>query len=259
MFHERIFNSLSISHQFAFPFNTFDRKIPTLAINNVMEMMKASFLDSRGRGGKKNKSKDSGSSPSIDVSAAKEVVLPSVVDKNVEKEKQSSLADTTGLGSYPSLPMQETTTAGNAPDVELKDNIVAAMPKLLGRATILVIFVLSMSGNLLDASQTPKGISVRRKVGFKPTKQVYQPVSKEPTSNTSVNKKKNIEPTKEVSKLLEKVASSCDYDSEDEVVLVDNEMASFLAKNDGYGQDILDKLQAICDKLNITVKGRRKK
>ncbi|GJS94120.1 RNA-directed DNA polymerase, eukaryota, reverse transcriptase zinc-binding domain protein [Tanacetum coccineum] len=89
-------------------------------------------------------------------------------------------------------------------------------------------------------------------------------------------------------KPLEKVASSCEYDSEDEVASVDNEMASFLAKKDGYGtqslleqwtesyenadygydpydddtyegQDIPDKLQAICDKLKITVRGRRKK
>nr|GEY36877.1 hypothetical protein [Tanacetum cinerariifolium] len=35
-------------------------------------------------------------------------------------------------------------------------------------------------------------------------------------------------------KPLEKVASSCEYDSEDEVASVDNEMANFLAKKDGY-------------------------
>ncbi|GJV77350.1 hypothetical protein Tco_1508934 [Tanacetum coccineum] len=75
-------------------------------------------------------------------------------------------------------------------------------------------------------------------------------------------------------KPLEKVSSSCDYDSEDEVESVHNDMANFLAKNDGYGiqslleqwtksyenddyeydpydddiyegQDILEKLQAI--------------
>ncbi|GKE52790.1 hypothetical protein Tco_1487946 [Tanacetum coccineum] len=34
---------------------------------------------------------------------------------------------------------------------------------------------------------------------------------------------------------LEKVASSCDYDSEDEVASVDNDMANFLVKKDGYG------------------------
>ncbi|GJV25551.1 hypothetical protein Tco_1378246 [Tanacetum coccineum] len=85
-------------------------------------------------------------------------------------------------------------------------------------------------------------------------------------------------------KPLEKVDYSGDYDSEDEVASVDNEMASFLAKKDGYGtqslleqwkesyengdyeydpydddmyegQDIPDKLQAICDNLDIKVKG----
>ncbi|GJU94397.1 hypothetical protein Tco_1319153 [Tanacetum coccineum] len=87
-------------------------------------------------------------------------------------------------------------------------------------------------------------------------------------------------------KPLEKVASSCDYDSEDAVASIDNEMANFRAKKDGYGtqslleqwtesyknddyrydpydddmyegQDIPDKLQAICDKLDITIKGHQ--
>ncbi|GJY70398.1 hypothetical protein Tco_0474101 [Tanacetum coccineum] len=173
-------------------------------------------------------------------------------------------------------------------DVELKDNIVAAMPKLLGKATILVILMLSTgeTKNLKKTSQTPKGIPIGQKMGFKPTKQVYQPVSKKPTANASVNKKKNMELAKVVSKPLEKVASSCDYDSEDAVASVDNEMANFLAKKDGYGtqslleqwtesyknddyrydpydddmyegQDIPDKLQAICDKLDITIRGHQ--
>ncbi|GKB12396.1 hypothetical protein Tco_0846319 [Tanacetum coccineum] len=89
-------------------------------------------------------------------------------------------------------------------------------------------------------------------------------------------------------KPLEKVDSSYDYDSEDEVAFVDNDMAKFLVKKDGYGtqslleqwtesykngdygydpydddmyegQDINKPLQAICDKLDITVRGRRKK
>ncbi|GJV91820.1 hypothetical protein Tco_1539633 [Tanacetum coccineum] len=89
-------------------------------------------------------------------------------------------------------------------------------------------------------------------------------------------------------KPLEKVASSYEYDSEDEVASVDNDMAKFLAKKDGYGtqslleqwnnsyengdygydpydddmyegQDISEELHAICDKLDITVRGRRKK
>ncbi|GJX59326.1 hypothetical protein Tco_0290716 [Tanacetum coccineum] len=60
-------------------------------------------------------------------------------------------------------------------------------------------------------------------------------------------------------KPLQKLVSSGDYDSEDEVTLVDNEMASFLAKKDGRGQEIPDKLQAICDNLDIIVRGHRKK
>ncbi|GKE99716.1 hypothetical protein Tco_0023067 [Tanacetum coccineum] len=40
-------------------------------------------------------------------------------------------------------------------------------------------------------------------------------------------------------KPLEKVASSCEYDSEDGVASVDNEMTNFLAKKDGYGTQSL--------------------
>ncbi|GKE53371.1 hypothetical protein Tco_1488527 [Tanacetum coccineum] len=79
-----------------------------------------------------------------------------------------------------------------------------------------------------------------------------------------------------------------DDDSEDEVALVDNEMASFLAKKDGYGtqslleqwkdshelddyeydlydddlyegQEFLEMLQTFCDNLDIKVRGRKKK
>ncbi|GJT30930.1 hypothetical protein Tco_0911205 [Tanacetum coccineum] len=207
-------------------------------------------------------------------------------------------------------------------DVELKDNIVMAMPKLNGEGlytcNIHVDYVwkppryacckvfghfqekcLKNIGacetkNLKKLSQTPRGVSVGQKVGFKPAKQVYQPVSKKPTTNTSGPKKKNMEPTKEIidgkvtlvddeGKPLEKVESSGDYNSEDEVASVDNEMASFLARKDGYGtnsplekwkeyyenddydydpydddmykgQEFPDKIKSICDNLDIKVR-----
>ncbi|GJR11914.1 hypothetical protein Tco_0794566 [Tanacetum coccineum] len=100
----------------------------------------------------------------------REVLSPTVVDETVAKEKQRSLLNTTRLGSFPPLPSQENLSTGNAPvkslyanvtrkpngkklnfrilftpgvmssyaramielrsDVELKDNIVAAMPKI---------------------------------------------------------------------------------------------------------------------------------
>ncbi|GJT02624.1 probable arabinosyltransferase ARAD1 [Tanacetum coccineum] len=188
-------------------------------------------------------------------------------------------------------------------DVELKDNIVEC-PKNIGA---------DETKNLKKPSQTPRGVPVGQKVGFKSAKQVYQPISKKTTANTSGPKNKNMEPTKEVSKSnpfdvltpvendvvlgtnggtsnlasqevnssgssfwnvnssspsttsiiekidkiekliidgkvtlvddegkpLEKVESSGDYDSEDGVASVDNEMASFLAKNDAYGTNSL--------------------
>ncbi|GKE45384.1 hypothetical protein Tco_1472668, partial [Tanacetum coccineum] len=49
------------------------------------------------------------------IAAATKVVSPYVVNESMNKEKQSSLVDTTGLGSYSPLHTQETTTAGNTP------------------------------------------------------------------------------------------------------------------------------------------------
>nr|GEW57245.1 zinc knuckle CX2CX4HX4C [Tanacetum cinerariifolium] len=89
-------------------------------------------------------------------------------------------------------------------------------------------------------------------------------------------------------KPLEKVESSRDYDSEDEVASVNNEMASFLARKNGYGtnslleqwkesyenndyeydqydddmyegHEIPDKIKSICDNLDLKVRGRKKK
>ncbi|GKD39242.1 retrotransposon protein, putative, unclassified [Tanacetum coccineum] len=167
--------------------------------------------------------------------------------------------------------------------------------------------------NLKKPSQTPIGVPIGQKVGFKSAEQVYQPVSKKPNVNTNGPKKKNMELTKEVSKSnlfdvltsvendvdfgtnegtsnlasqeanssgslfwnvisnslsttliiekidkiekliidgkvtlvddegkpLEKVESLGDYDSEDEVASVDNKMASFFARKDGYGTNSL--------------------
>ncbi|GJR65129.1 RNA-directed DNA polymerase, eukaryota [Tanacetum coccineum] len=46
---------------------------------------------------------------------AMEVELPTVVDETVVKEKQCPVINTTGLGSYPPLPTQAISSAGNAP------------------------------------------------------------------------------------------------------------------------------------------------
>ncbi|GJZ49650.1 reverse transcriptase domain-containing protein, partial [Tanacetum coccineum] len=111
-------------------------------------------------------------------------------------------------------------------DVELKDTIVVAMPKLTREGfytcTVRVKYEwkpprcacckvcghiqeecpknpgLGVAKNLKKPSQASRGVSVGPKVDFKPAKE-YRPVSKKPTANTSGNKKKGVEPTKEVS------------------------------------------------------------
>nr|GEZ60210.1 hypothetical protein [Tanacetum cinerariifolium] len=113
-------------------------------------------------------------------------------------------------------------------DVELKDNIVAAMPKIVGegyytcnirveyewkppRCACCKIFGhvleecpknigVGVTKNLKNTSQTPKGISVGQKLAFKPAKQVYQPVSKKSIAYNGGNKKTSVEPTNEVNK-----------------------------------------------------------
>nr|GEU54347.1 hypothetical protein [Tanacetum cinerariifolium] len=156
-------------------------------------------------------------------------------------------------------------------DMELKDNIMVAMPRITGKECPRNLGV-GETKNLKKPSQMPKGFLVGQKMGFKPTKQqVCQPVSKNPTANNSGNKKKGVEPT-----------------NEDEVASVYNEMASFLAKKDGYGtqslleqwkdfhehddykydpyrddiyegHEIPEMLQAFYDNLYIKVRGRKKK
>ncbi|GKD34321.1 hypothetical protein Tco_1249830 [Tanacetum coccineum] len=75
-------------------------------------------------------------------------------------------------------------------DVELKDNIMATMPKITreGYYTCNI---------RVEYEWKPhRGVPVGPKVGFKPAKE-YRPVAKKPTANTSGIKKKGVEPTKE--------------------------------------------------------------
>nr|GEV37916.1 hypothetical protein [Tanacetum cinerariifolium] len=137
-------------------------------------------------------------------------------------------------------------------DVEWKDNIMAVMLKVTGKGS-------PSTAPVIEKIDKIKKLVIDEKV-------------------TLVD---------DEGKPLEKVDYSGYYDSEDEVTPVNNEMASFLAKKDGYctqsllqqwresyencdyeydpydddmyeGQDIPDKLQAI-DNLDIKVRGRKKK
>ncbi|GJV99093.1 retrotransposon protein, putative, ty1-copia subclass [Tanacetum coccineum] len=111
-------------------------------------------------------------------------------------------------------------------DIELKDNIVVAMPKIMReryytctarveyewkppRCSCYKVFGhtqeecpknigLGVAKNLKKPSQTSRGVPVGPKVGFKPHKE-YRPVPKKPTASPRGNKKKGVAHTNEVS------------------------------------------------------------
>ncbi|GKC89640.1 retrovirus-related pol polyprotein from transposon TNT 1-94 [Tanacetum coccineum] len=143
-------------------------------------------------------------------------------------------------------------------DVELKDNIVVAMPKITreGHYTCNVrveyewkpprCSSCKVFGHVHEEctmntgagekktvkkpSQTSRGVPVGLKIGFKPQKE-YRPVTKKPTASSSGNKKKGVEPTIEVSNSNPfDVLNSVDNDGE------------FVASNTPYGAKI-DKIE----------------
>nr|GEX79281.1 hypothetical protein [Tanacetum cinerariifolium] len=163
-------------------------------------------------------------------------------------------------------------------DVELKDIIVVAMPKITREGHFTCA---GEKKTVKKPSQTSRGIPVGPKIGFKPHKE-YRPVLKNSTASSSDNKKKvwklllSSGTTLIIEKIgkfedlltsrqailvdkvgnpLKKVEFPGEYDSEDEVASVDNDMAHFMA----YERDLSHELHAICDNLDIRVRGRKKK
>nr|GEV28191.1 hypothetical protein [Tanacetum cinerariifolium] len=168
--------------------------------------------------------------PLVDATTTKEAVSPSMVDKTVAKKNPSSLVNTTGWGHIHHYLRQKLLWLVIPPENLRWHPDVNLLKEDVG--TILVW--VKLHGVPVTAFNKD-GLSV---IGTKLGKVTLVDDDGKP---------------------FEKVAYSCEYDSVDEVVSVDNEMANFLSKKDGYGQDIPDKLQAICDKLDITVRGRRRK
>ncbi|GKE35869.1 nucleotide-diphospho-sugar transferase, partial [Tanacetum coccineum] len=224
-------------------------------------------------------------------------------------------------------------------DVELKDNIVMAMPKITRkghyicnvrveyewkppRCSSYKIFghvheectMNTCAGEkktMKKPSQTSRGVLVGPKMSFKPQKE-YRPITKKPTSSSSGNKKNGVEPTIEVNNEDTSSGSSfmnTDNDEEcasktpivpmgivesnSEVELVFLETANLRiptsgkdGSDKGYGtnslleqwrdsypdnddydpyddmyenHDLSEHLQSICDDIDITVRGRKKK
>nr|GEX89695.1 hypothetical protein [Tanacetum cinerariifolium] len=131
-----------------------------------------------------------------------------------------SVVDMTGRSSYARVMVELKA------NVELKDNIVVAMPKITRdnhytcivrveyewkppRCSSCKVFGLvyeectknTGAGEkkiVKKPSQTSRGVSVGPKIGFKPQKE-YQPVTKKPNTSSSGNKKKGVEPNIKVS------------------------------------------------------------
>ncbi|GKE91001.1 beta-caryophyllene synthase, partial [Tanacetum coccineum] len=80
------------------------------------------------------------------------------------------------------------------PDVELKDNIVMAMPKITREGHYTCA---GEKKTVKKPSQTSQGVPVGPKMAFKSQKE-YQPIIKKPNASSSGNKKKGVEPTLEV-------------------------------------------------------------
>nr|GEU55768.1 hypothetical protein [Tanacetum cinerariifolium] len=80
-------------------------------------------------------------------------------------------------------------------DVELKDNIIVAMPKITREGHYTCA---GEKKTVKKPSQTSRGVLVGPKIGFKPQKE-YRPVTKKSNARSSGNKKKGMKPTVEVS------------------------------------------------------------
>ncbi|GJZ54918.1 hypothetical protein Tco_0610111 [Tanacetum coccineum] len=79
-------------------------------------------------------------------------------------------------------------------DVELKDSIIVAMPKITREGHYTCV---GKKKTVKKPSQTFRGVPVGPKISFKPQKE-YRPVLKKPNASSSGNKKKGMEPTTEV-------------------------------------------------------------
>nr|GEW18077.1 hypothetical protein [Tanacetum cinerariifolium] len=80
-------------------------------------------------------------------------------------------------------------------DVELKDNIIMAMPKITRERHYTCA---GEKKTVKKPGQTPRGVPVGTKIGFKHQKE-YQHVTKKPNASSSGNKEKGTKPTIEVS------------------------------------------------------------
>nr|GEW72549.1 hypothetical protein [Tanacetum cinerariifolium]GEW72551.1 hypothetical protein [Tanacetum cinerariifolium] len=137
-------------------------------------------------------------------------------------------------------------------DVELRDNSVAAMPKITREGYHICNIRVEYEWKLPRCAcckvfghthkECPKNIGTGEMKNLKKTSQTSKGFC--PSTTPVIEKidklgkliiEGKVTLVDDDGKPLEKVDSSCDYDSEDEVASIDNEMDKFLANKDGYG------------------------
>ncbi|GJW78227.1 hypothetical protein Tco_0139909 [Tanacetum coccineum] len=199
-------------------------------------------------------------------------------------------------------------------DVELKDNIVVAMPKLVGEGFYTCNVRIeydwkpprcSKKYNVSTSGKRKKDAELKIEVSKSNSFNVLNSVENDVyLDSSSISTTSNVKKTDKIERLiidgmatlvddegkpLTRFYSSGAHNSEDEVASVNNDMADFLVSKDvGYGtnslleqwkesygneeydydpynddmyegHDIPDKIQDICDNLDIKVCGRKKK
>ncbi|GKC87947.1 retrotransposon protein, putative, ty1-copia subclass [Tanacetum coccineum] len=140
-------------------------------------------------------------------------------------------------------------------DMELKENIVVAMPKIIGEGHYTCG---GKTKNLKKTSQAPKGVDSTNKVSNSNPFEVLNSVDNDVEmviDGQAILVDRADNP-------LKKVEYLGDHDSEDEVASVDNDMVRDLAsERTGFGtqsQELSEETQSICDKQDIRVRGRKK-
>nr|GEX27538.1 hypothetical protein [Tanacetum cinerariifolium] len=223
--------------------------------------------------------------PLVD-SVVKEVGSPYVVDETVAKEKQSSLVNTTGLGSYPPLPTQETTSAGNALGKSSYANVTGKpSEKKLNIRTLftprgngidVVVPIVSLR-SISRSSYARVMIELRADVELKDNIVVVMPRIKGQLDNdgnllvaTGI-----MESNSEVEVVFNETAnlriSKSGKDRSDKGYGINSlleQWSDSYPDNDDYDpyddnmyedHDLSEHLQSICDDLDITIRRRKKK
>ncbi|GKA75593.1 hypothetical protein Tco_0781971 [Tanacetum coccineum] len=160
--------------------------------------------------------------------------------------------------------------------VELKDNIVVAMPKITRKGHYTCDGEKKTVKKAYSSGNKKKGVEPTIEVCNSNTFDVLNSVNNDVEFGTNggllicsgttpiiekIGKFKDLLTSGQailvdkVDNPLKKVEFSGEYDSEDEVASVDNDTARSMA----YEKDLSHELQAICDNLDIRVRGRKKK